>query len=53
MFWCGAHLSNLALGSSTLSLRLFGEVSIHKVSELEVKRGLSAASDAGSLSIER
>jgi len=46
MFTCGVHLSNLALGSSTLFLRLVELVSVHKEFELQVKRVISAALDA-------
>ena len=53
MFTCGVHLSNLALGSSTLSLRLVEVVSVHKSVELEVKLVISATSDAEGLSVGR
>jgi hypothetical protein len=53
MVRCGVHLSNLALGSFTLSLRLVEVVSFHKKNKLEVKRGASAVSNAGGLSVGR
>jgi len=38
MVRCCAHLSNLALGSFILSLRLVEVISVHKEIKLEVKR---------------
>jgi hypothetical protein len=52
MVRCGAHLSNLALGSFILSLRLVEVISVQKEIELEVKRALYAALNAEELSVE-
>jgi hypothetical protein len=48
---CGAHLSNLALGSSKIALRLIGVEAVHKVFESEVNLGFKEASDAKDMSI--
>jgi hypothetical protein len=47
---CGAHISNLALGSPKIALRLFGVKAIHKVFESEVKLGFKVASNAKGMS---
>jgi hypothetical protein len=50
---CGVHLSNLALGSPNIALRLFRVEAIHKVFESEVKLGFKGASDSEGVSNRR
>jgi uncharacterized protein YunC (DUF1805 family) len=46
MVRCGAHLSNLALGSSKIALRLLGTKVIQEVFESEVVSAFKQATDA-------
>jgi hypothetical protein len=46
MVRCDAHLSNLALGSSKLALRLFRTKAVQEVFESEVVSAFKQATDA-------
>jgi hypothetical protein len=45
MVRCGAHLLNLALGSSKIALRLFGTKAVQEVFESEVVSAFKQATD--------
>jgi hypothetical protein len=46
MVRCGTHLSNLALGGSRMTLRLFGTKVVQEAFESEVVSALQRATDA-------